>query len=493
MATLDPVVQGLQAVFLKLRTRQGLSVERLSGTEVDIRLLADLPAIRRQAQENGTSVEEAIVGFVTAMVEQLEPTDLIIADAILALGVLRDRAPKRPEIRRLYAADLGARREALVANWSSLHSLLGVDQAPDQPTVRSLRTAIESRALEALAELCARSSEPDLLVPIQTSVGEATPDRGSVVVVGGAVIDHIFVVDHIPDTGTSVQATSYEPHPGGKGLNLAVAGARLGLDVRLVAAIGSDPAAHELLDYMRAESLPTDLIREVPGEVTPVAMVMVTPNGETAAIGWMNQRRIGLSTADMRNRALRQVVGGADAVLVTFEPPDQDVKWALSAATQHRRTPLALVYASPPLDNPQQMYQHLAGVDYLVGTEWELRQLLADNDVERSMADVAQQLLNLGIKAICVVENFACRIWSSHLNASISAPPVPLSDSPGSHEAFSAALVHHLLKIGRDLTRDTLEWASAAMAANLALEVIADAMPEPDQVDRLLVSERSAE
>lgn len=494
MTALDPVVQGLQGVFLKLRTRHGLTAGRLKETEVEIGLLADLPAIRRQVQETDRSAEEAIVRFVATMVAELEPTDLIIADAILAVGVLKAKAVNRPEARRLYASELGARRKALVAEWSALHALLDVDEAPVPPTVRSLRATIEARTFGVLAERCMQSSELDLLlVPAQATADRNVGGSGSVVVVGGAVMDQILVVDHIPDAGTSVQATSYERHPGGKGLNLAVAGVRLGLNVRLVAAVGGDSAAHELLDYMRAEGLPTDLIKEVPGAVTPVATVMVKPSGDAATIGWMNPQHVALSIADVRSPALRQVVGTAAAVLITFEPPGHVVKWALTVTSQHRPAPLVLLQPSPPLGNPQQIYRHLAGVDYLVGTEWELRRLLPNSDAQQRMDDVAHQLLNLGIKAICVVENFACRIRSHHLNANISAPPVPLSDTPGAREAFSAALVHHLLKIGRDLTRETLEWASAAMAANLSLDVITDAMPVPGEVERILVAERSTE
>jgi ribokinase len=389
------------------------------------------------------------------------------------------------------ASSRGERREALVADWSALHALLGVGEAPKPPTVRNLRAAIESRTFEALAELCLQPSEPEVL----GSSPAGTNDKdgpGSVVVVGGAVMDHILVVDHIPDAGTSVQATSYEQHPGGKGLNLAVGGARLGHNVRLVAAIGGDAAARELLDYMDTEALPTDLIKEVPGEATSVAMVLVKPSGDTAAIGRMNPR-VALSTADIRRPALHDVVTGADAVLVTFEPPVHVVKWALKTAAAHRQAPL-VVLPSPPLDNPQRVYLELASVDYLIGTEWELRRLLPDSDAEQSMDEVIQQLLNLGIGAICVVENFTCRIRSHQLNANVSSPSVPLSEAPGAREAFSAALVHHLLlKIGRSLNREALQWASAAMAANLSLDVITDSMPIPDQIERIYVAEGSAE
>src|SRR3954471_17078277 len=107
MGRYDANVEGVRSVFLKLRTRSGLTVERLDATEVDVRLLAELPAVRRRVRETGVPEGEAIVQVVTAVAAALDPTDLLIADSVLALGVLRARVGERPEVERLYADDLG--------------------------------------------------------------------------------------------------------------------------------------------------------------------------------------------------------------------------------------------------------------------------------------------------------------------------------------------------------------------------------------------------
>src|SRR3954451_22491265 len=160
MARYDANVEGVRSVFLKLRTRSGLTVERLDATEVDVRLLAELPAVRRHIRETGISEGEAIVHVVTTAVAALEPADLLIADAALALGVLRARVGERTEVERLYADDLGERRRALAEGWEILHELLGVTTGHPSPTVRSLRGTIEARTLGVLAELCVDDAEP---------------------------------------------------------------------------------------------------------------------------------------------------------------------------------------------------------------------------------------------------------------------------------------------------------------------------------------------
>jgi ribokinase len=194
----------------------------------------------------------------------------------------------------------------------------------------------------------------------------------------------------------------------------------------------------------------------------------------------------------MRSQAMSQALTNADAVLVTLEAPVDVVKWTLDTARGLPKQPLVLLQASPPLDRPQQIYLQLAGVDYLVGSEWALRRLLPHFGDDRTIDEVASQLRTMGVTTVCVVENFRCRIRSRDLDADIDAPAVPLTDSPGAREVFSAALLHHLLRIGRrGLTRETLQWACAAMATNLSIDIITDAMPKPADVGRMMGSDQS--
>jgi ribokinase len=485
MAT-DAEVIGVRGVFLKLRTHAGLSARRLRDTEVDTRVLADLPVVQRVIRESGVSVEQAIVDAVAGVVAELPPTDRLIADVVLALGLLQERLHDSPELAtRLYRADLGIRRIALSEGWTALHELMGVPSPPPAPTVRGLRGSVEERTLGVLAERIVRAAGG--VRPVSTE-----ERANAVVVVGGAVMDLISVVEELPGIGESVQATSFQMNPGGKGLNLAVAGQRMGFDVRFTAAIGDDESATRLLEYMRTEDLATDLIIRAPGEATPVAQVIVLPNGDAATIGWKNELRVALSTRDLRNQAMSQALAHADAVLVTLEAPVDVVKWTLNTARSLPREPLVLLQASPPLERPQQIYRELGGVDYVVGSEWALRQLLPDRGAGRSMEEVARQLRTMGVTTVCVVENFQAMISSPQLQATINAPSVPLTDSPGAREAFSAALLHHLLRIGRrDLTEETLRWATAAMATNLSIDIITDAMPRPTDVGRTMESDQS--
>ncbi len=474
----DADVEGVLGVLLKVRTRSGLKLKRLAATEVDVTLLANLPLIRRYRSEHDVSADAGIVEVVTRIAATLPASDRVIVDAILSLGLFRRKLEDDMAARELYADDLGKRRQALVDHWAELHRLLDAEETPP-PSVRNLRFAVEKRSLANLADRCVH----DVAVPAPESHETHEPSN-SVVIVGGAVTDVIVVSERFPDVGEAVQAGSFEEHPGGKGLNLAVSARRFGLRARLMAAVGGDAAARELIGYMNEEGLSTEWIRTTPGEANPRALVLVSPTGESRYIGWMNHGKVSLSTVDLELPRTKKAIAEADAVLVTLEPSVETVQWALSAATRQTPKPLVLLQASPPVDTPQELYLYLNGVDYLIGREGELRGLLPDPESPRSVDALAEELLNLGVDTVCVVENFGCRIRSISGSSDIPGPKVPLDDTPGAREAFSAALTYQLLVHGGDLTTEALDWAISAMAASLTVKEITNAMPGAKDLDR---------
>lgn len=144
---MDPATAGSVASLLKsLRTRAGLQQKRLTGTELQLDVLAELPIVRG-LQAGGESLERAIVQAVRTAASSLEPTQSIVSDVCLCLRLSADAVADR----QLYADDLGERREALLRNWGALHELRSVSPAPEAPTLRALRFQVESVALGALA------------------------------------------------------------------------------------------------------------------------------------------------------------------------------------------------------------------------------------------------------------------------------------------------------------------------------------------------------
>lgn len=105
----------------------------------------------------------------------------------------------------------------------------------------------------------------------------------TVLVIGMAVIDHIFLLDRLPGLGESVLARASWHDIGGKGANQAVAAARSGAQVRLVAALGADAAGTTIRTRLEQEGVDSRYC--VPVQTTPLSLVFVLPTGENAIIG----------------------------------------------------------------------------------------------------------------------------------------------------------------------------------------------------------------
>jgi sugar/nucleoside kinase (ribokinase family) len=158
------------------------------------------------------------------------------------------------------------------------------------------------------------------------------PKRGRVIVVGGAVMDATFRTNVLPLVQTSTEALGFSLAPGGKGLKQAVAAARLGLEVALVAAVADDRFGHEIINYLQDEQVDISLLKLVDDAHTPFTGVIEFELGNSMAINWPNQMEVRLDIRDLDRR--QQQFAGCDAVLLTFEMPRETLQHTLTQLNQ---------------------------------------------------------------------------------------------------------------------------------------------------------------
>ena len=105
-----------------------------------------------------------------------------------------------------------------------------------------------------------------------------------VVVFGSANLDLVATAAHHPLPGETVLGDSYAEHPGGKGLNQAVAAARAGADTSLLAAVGTDSAGDELLGVARESGIDTSGCVRRSRLPTGRALITVDGDGENSIV-----------------------------------------------------------------------------------------------------------------------------------------------------------------------------------------------------------------
>ncbi|WP_067834230.1 PfkB family carbohydrate kinase [Nocardia lijiangensis] len=485
MAPQNPRTIAIRDILTRLCTYYGLRPERLGNTEIDVTSLLELPVVRQYAQRTGLPAGESLLPVVRETAQRLSPTDRLIADSALALGLFRDNPPDGIDLSRLYADNLGPRREYLVEHWRRLHRALGVDHIPEPPTVKRLRTSSEGDTFTVLADLL--TADAGYVIPqampsgkILVSLPDSVQRPKSVTVVGDAVIDHLYRVDGFPAADRAARGSFTRP-PGGKGLNRAVAAARLGLDVALVSAVGNDKDGAEILDFLTNENVRCDLVKVVDGGRSPVTAVIMDSSGETRLIGCKDDR-VKLEVADLQTGAVHAALASSEVVLLTLEHPRGVAEQVLAMVRGMRPRPQVIVCPSPSPAVPQDLYQYLEVVDYLVGSPSELRAMLPVVSTD-STEESAKILRGLGVRAVCAIDGFRCSVRSERLKLDVGRFQGALKNSAGAAAAFSAALACRVVETGGELDAKDVIWATAAMIPTQQLGAVPRAMPDKDRID----------
>lgn len=243
-----------------------------------------------------------------------------------------------------------------------------------------------------------------------------------VLVVGSANADLVVPADRRPGAGETVLGGDTVVSPGGKGANTAVAAARLGADVALLAAVGEDAYAGLLLDSLRDAGVRTGLVRRV-ARPTGIAYITVTPDGENSIL-----------VSPGANQALEPSVvdsalEGVKVVVASMEIPLATVERAVAVAAEKKVC--SLLNLSPVAAVSKET---LAALDVLVVNEHEAAWLLGDGVAPERLLDLGPSaaVVTLGARGALVITGDG--------TTEIAAPKVTAVDTTGAGDGFTGAL-----------------------------------------------------
>jgi ribokinase len=105
-----------------------------------------------------------------------------------------------------------------------------------------------------------------------------------VLVVGSINQDIVCQVAELPAPGQTVAGFGIARHPGGKGLNQAVAAARWGASTAMIGQVGDDAAGDQLLEVLHAAGVDVTGIGRLAGGQTGQALIFVSTAGENMIV-----------------------------------------------------------------------------------------------------------------------------------------------------------------------------------------------------------------
>jgi ribokinase len=150
-----------------------------------------------------------------------------------------------------------------------------------------------------------------------------------IVVVGSSNTDLVVRAPALPGPGETVLGSSFLVTPGGKGANQAVAAARLGARVTLVARLGADEFGDRALAGLGREGIDTTFVARDTEAASGIALIVVSESGENAiAVAPGANMRLTAADVDRAAPAIRE----ADMLLLQLETPLPTVRHAATLA-----------------------------------------------------------------------------------------------------------------------------------------------------------------
>jgi ribokinase len=246
-----------------------------------------------------------------------------------------------------------------------------------------------------------------------------------IVVVGSANVDLVIRLAHLPGAGETVTGGELQRDFGGKGANAAVAAARLGARVALVAALGDDADGAAVRADLAAHGVDTAGVVTVDAP-TGVATVLVDQAGENA-IAVASGANLLLEDAAVR-AGLSGAAGGGTLVVVDLEIGDDAVVAAAEHCAEHGCRLVLDPGPARPLPDAV-----LRAATVVTPNRGELAVLAGD----------AEALLARGVAAVAVtLGGDGVELHEAGAAAPVLVPPFParVADTTGAGDAFAAGV-----------------------------------------------------
>jgi ribokinase len=212
--------------------------------------------------------------------------------------------------------------------------------------------------------------------------------RKPIVIVGSITMDLVTRTPRIPAIGQTLIGTGFETTPGGKGANQAVAAARLGYPVAMVAKVGDDTYGPALIENLKRSGVATAGMSQVAGS-SGLAPMFVADDGLNAIVVVPGANgKMDRAAVDQHAELIRS----AGMVLCQLEIPMDTLSYTLDFCA-HTNVPVMLDPA-PAADLPESVWHQVA---WFTPNETEAAHYVGDGaDAEAS----AKRLLEKGVRGV---------------------------------------------------------------------------------------------
>lgn len=300
----------------------------------------------------------------------------------------------------------------------------------------------------------------------------------SICVIGSLNTDLTVTLPRFHEPGETITGTGFATYQGGKGGNQAVAAARLGADVHMIACLGDDAYGQAYRAVLRGVRIDDSTVETCRDTGSGIALIEVDRAGENR-IALVPGANAMMSPAHID--AQRALIASCDIFMLQLEIPMETVSYALRVLREMGKR--VILDPAPAAMLPGHAWQC---IDFITPNETELALLAGmvidtQDDVERA----ARTLLDRGVGAVVakmgrhgamvVQKDFCCHVPGFAVNA---------VDTTAAGDSFNAGLAV-ALSMGKPLP-EAVRYANAVGALSTTAAGAQAAMPTAAEVEGLM-------
>ena len=293
-------------------------------------------------------------------------------------------------------------------------------------------------------------------------------------VIGSSNTDMVIQSVKHPKPGETVLGSNFMINPGGKGANQAVAAARLGAHVTLVAKLGDDLFGHQAVEHFKKEQIDTQYISFEPSQPSGVALITVDAKGENTIVVAAGANQFLLKTEiDLVAESFQS----GDFALFQLEIPIETVQYGIKKATE-KGVKCVLNPAPAQALSDEILY----GLFAITPNESETALLTGVEVTDIDSAEKAAQILvKKGVKHVIITLGEQGALYVSQTQKfHVSAPKVKAVDTTAAGDCFNGALVLALSE--RKDWKSSLEFACLAASKSVQKLGAQSSMPYKNDV-----------
>ncbi len=304
-----------------------------------------------------------------------------------------------------------------------------------------------------------------------------------VAIVGRIGYDLYSDEPHVP----LAKATRFSRYLGGSSANMAVGLSRLGAQVGIAAAVGTDALSDFLVDCLKSEHVDTLHVKRVPGALPSLCLTEISPPDRFPQVFYRNDPAD--VQLDLDDRAIAYLGSGrlfiTNGTSLCASPSRESTYCAIeSVKAAGSQVVLDVDYRSMSWQRPEDaglaIRLALPKVDVLIGNDLELKLVAGVDDLDgavRALRPCVKMLVSkLGAEGT--------RVWTDDGPVFMAPYQVEVLSTIGAGDGFASGFLYALLQ--DKSIEECLHYGNAAAAIVVSRQSCSEAMPTLQEVETMI-------